>query len=162
MSTEENKAIVRSFLEGIFTQGNPDVVDELAGPNFVVHDPSSEAGDVDAEGVKGSIAWNHSAFPDLRVMIEDQVAEGSKVATRWRVRGTYRGEMMGAVPTGTQVTFTGTQTDYISGGKIVESWSNWDTLGMLQQIGGVPVPERAADRGLTHQREGSLLRSRSL
>ncbi len=142
MSTEANKAIVRRFLEGIFSQGNPDVVDELADPDFVVHDPSSEAGQVGAEGVKESIAWSHSAFPDLRVTIEDQVAEGDKVATRWRVRGTHQGEMMGAAPTGNQVTFTGTQTDYISGGKMVESWSNWDTLGMLQQIGAVPVPER--------------------
>jgi predicted ester cyclase len=96
MSTEENKALVRRFLEGIFSQGNPDVVDELADPNFVVHDPSSEAEVVDAEGVKESIAWSHSAFPDLRVTIEDQVAEGDKVATRWRVRGTHQGEMMGA------------------------------------------------------------------
>jgi predicted ester cyclase len=142
MSAEENKAIVRSFLEGIFTQGNPDVVDELAAPDFVVQDPSSEAGVVDAEGVKESIAWSHSAFPDLRVTIEDQVTEGDKVATRWTVRGTHHGEMMGAVPTGNQVRFTGTLTDYISGSKIVESWSNWDTLGMLQQIGAVPVPER--------------------
>jgi predicted ester cyclase len=142
MSTEENKAIVRRFLEGIFTQGNPDVVDELADPNFVVHDPSSEAGDVDAHGVKGSIAWSHSAFPDLRVTIEDQVAEGDKVATRWTVRGTHQGEMMGAAATGNQVTFTGTQTDHISAGKIAESWSNWDTLGMLQQIGAVPASGR--------------------
>jgi predicted ester cyclase len=139
MSTEENKAIVRRFLEGIFSQGNPDVVDELAAPGFVVHDPSSEAGEVDAQGVKESIAWSHSAFPDLRVTIEDQVAEGGKVATRWTVRGTHQGEMMGAAPTGNQVTFTGTQTDYISGGKLVESWSNWDTLGMLRQIGTVPA-----------------------
>ena len=108
MSTEENKAIVRRLLEGIFTQGNPVVVDELADPNFVVHDPSSEAGEVDAQGVKESIAWSHSAFPDLRVTIEDQVAEGGKVATRWTVRGTHQGEMMGAAPTGNQVTFTGT------------------------------------------------------
>ncbi len=71
------------------------MVDELAVPYFVVHDPSSEAGDVDAEGVIGSIAWSHSAFPDLRVTIEDQVAEGDKVPTRWTVRGTHRGEMMG-------------------------------------------------------------------
>ena len=142
MSAEENKAVVRSFLEGIFTQGDPDVVDELADPHFVVHDPSSEAGEVDAEGVKESIAWSHNAFPDLRVTIEDQVAEGDRVATRWTVSGTHRGEMMGAAATGNQVTFTGTQTDHISGGKIVESWSNWDTLGMLQQIGAVPVPER--------------------
>jgi predicted ester cyclase len=153
MSTEENKAIVRRFLEGIFSQGNPDVVDELADPDFVVHDPSSEAGEVDAQGVKESIAWSHSAFPDLRVTIEDQVAEGAKVATRWTVRGTHQGEMMGAAPTGNlgaaptgnQVTFTGTQTDYLSGGKMVESWSNWDTLGMLQQIGA--VPERVRQSG---------------
>jgi predicted ester cyclase len=100
---------------------------------------------VDAEGVKESIAWSHSAFPDLRVTIEDQVAEGGKVATRWRVRGTHQGEMMGVTATGNQVTFTGTQTDYISGGKIVESWSNWDTLGMLGQIGAAPVPERQTE-----------------
>ena len=144
MSTEENKAIVRRFLEGIFTQGDPDVVDELAAPGFVVHDPSGEAGDVDAEGVKGSIAWSHGAFPDLRVTIEDQVAEGDKVATRWTVLGTHRGEMMGAAATGNRVTFTGTQTDRISGGKIAESWSNWDTLGMLRQIGAVPTAGRQA------------------
>jgi predicted ester cyclase len=142
MSTEGNKAIVRRFLEGIFSQRNPDVVDELAAPDFVVHDPSSEAGDVDAQGVKEWIAWSHGAFPDLRVTIEDQVAEVGNVATRWTVRGTHQGEMMGAAPTGNQVTFTGTQTDCISGGKIVESWSNWDTLGNLQQIGAVPAPDR--------------------
>ena len=142
MSTEENKAVVRRFLEGIFSQGDPDVVDELAVPDFVVHDPSSEAREVDVQGVKESITWSHSAFPNLRVTIEDQVAEGDKVATRWTVRGTHQGEMMGAAATGNQVTFTGTQTDYISGGKIVESWSNWDTLGMLGQIGAVPAPDR--------------------
>ncbi len=146
MSTEENKAIVRRFLEGIFSQGNPDVVDELADPNFVVHDPSSEAGDVDAQGVKGPIAWSHSAFPDLRVTVEDQVTEGDKVATRGTLRGTHQGEMMGAPATGNRVTFTGIQTDRIAGGKIMESWSNWDTLGMLEQIGAVPAPERE----LTH------------
>jgi predicted ester cyclase len=118
------------------------VVDELADPKIVVDDSSSETGGVDAQGVKGSIAWSHSAFPDLRVTIEDQVAEGGKVATRWTVRGTHQGEMLGAAPTGNQVTFTGTQTDYIWGGKMVESWSNWDTLGMLQQIGAVPAPGR--------------------
>lgn len=61
------------------------------------------------------------------------------MATRWTVRGTRQGEMMGVTPTGKQVMFTGTRTDYISGGKMVESWSNWDTLGMLQQIGAVPA-----------------------
>ncbi len=89
MATEENRAIVCRFLEGFFTQGNLDVVDELAAPYIVVHDPSSEAGDVDAQGVIGSIAWSHSAFPNLRATTEDQVAEGDKVATRRTVRGTH-------------------------------------------------------------------------
>ena len=82
MSAEEKKAMVQSFLEGIFSHGKPVVVDELADPDFVVHDPSSEAWEVAAEGVIESRAWSHSAFPDLRVTIEDQVAEGDKVATR--------------------------------------------------------------------------------
>ncbi len=72
------------------------------------------------------------------------MAEGDKVATRWTVRGTHRGEMMGAAATGNRVTFAGTQTDYISGGKIAESWTNWDTLGMLRQIGAVPTAGRQA------------------
>ena len=117
------------------------MADELADPNFVVHDPSSEAGKVNVQGFKESISWSHSAFP-LRVTKEDQVSEGSKVATRWTVRGTHQGKILGAAPTSNQVTFTGTQTDYISGGKIVESWFNWDTLGMLQQIGAVPASGR--------------------
>ena len=70
------------------------------------------------------------------------MAEEDNVATRWTVRGTHQGEMMGAAATGNQVMFTGTQTDHISGGRIVESWSNWDALGMLRQIDAVPVPER--------------------
>jgi predicted ester cyclase len=141
MSTEENKAIVRRFLEGIFSERNPDVVDELADPNFVVNDPSSEAGEVDAQGVKESIAWSHIAFPDLRVTIEDQVAEGDKVVSRYTVSGTHQGEIMGAAPTGRLATHTGHQTDRISGGKIVESWTNWDALGLLQEIGAIPSPE---------------------
>ena len=148
MSAEENKAVVRRFLEGIFSQGNPDVVDELADPDFVVHDPSSEAGDVDAQGVKESIAWSHNAFPELRVTIEDQVAEGDKVATRWRVSGTHQGEMMGAAPTGNQVTFAGTQTDYLSGGKIVESWSNWDTAADRRHSCPRAVGRKLARQGI--------------
>jgi hypothetical protein len=129
------------------------VVDELADPKIVVDHSSSETGGVDAQVVKGSIAWSPSAFPDFRVTIEDQVAEVGRVATRWTVRGTHQGEMMGAAPTGNQVTFTGTQTDYIWGGKMVESWTNWDTLGMLQQIGVGPVPVGRAGVNPSEERQ---------
>ena len=92
---------------------------------------------VRAEDMKASIEGIHSAFPDAQVTIEDQVAEGDKVVSRYTVSGTHQGEIMGAAPTGRLVTHTGHQTDRISGGKIVESWTDWDALGLLQEIGAI-------------------------
>ena len=137
---EENKALSRRFIEG-YVQGDSDIVDELLAPDFVFYDPSSATGAVPAEDMKASIEWIHSAFPDAQVTIEDQVAEGDKVVSRYTVSGTHRGEIMGAAPTGKLVTHTGHQTDRIEGGKIVESWTNWDSLGLLQEIGAIPSPE---------------------
>lgn len=136
---EENKSLSRRFIEG-YVQGDLAIVDELLAPDFVFHDPSSKTGEVHAEDMKASIEWIHSAFPDAQVSIEDQVAEGDKVVSRYTVSGTHRGEIMGAAPTGKLVTHTGHQTDRISGGEIVESWTNWDALGLLQEIGAIPSP----------------------
>ena len=137
---EENKALSRRFIEE-YVRGNTDLVDELLAPDFVFYDPSSATGEVCAEDMKASIEWIHSAFPDAQVTIEDQVAEGDKVVSRFTVSGTHQGEIMGAAPTGKLVRHTGHQTDRISGGKIVESWTNWDALGLLQEIGAIPSPE---------------------
>ena len=136
---EENKALSRRFIEG-YVQGDLAIVDELLAPDFVFHDPSSKTGEVHAEDMKASIEWIHSAFPDAQVTIEDQVAEGDKVVSRYTVSGTHQGEIMGAAPTGRLVTHTGHQTDRFEGGKIVESWTNWDALGLLQEIGAIPSP----------------------
>jgi steroid delta-isomerase-like uncharacterized protein len=135
---EENKALSRRFIEG-YVRGDTEIVDKLLAPDFVFYDPSSKTGEVRAEDMKASIEWIHDAFPDARVTIEDQVAEGDKVVSRYTVRGTHRGEIMGVAPTGKLVRHTGHQTDRISGGKIAESWTNWDALGLLQEIGAVPT-----------------------
>jgi len=135
---EENKALSRRFIEG-YVRGDTEIVDKLLVPDFVFHDPSSKTGEVRAEDMKASIQWIHSAFPDAQVTIEDQVAEGDKVVSRYTVSGTHRGKIMGAAPTGKLVRHTGHQTDRISTGKIVESWTNWDALGLLQEIGAVPT-----------------------
>ena len=137
---EENKALSRRFIEE-YVRGDTNIVDELLGPGFVFYDPSSATGEVRAEDMKASIEWIHSAFPDAQVTIEDQVAEGDKVVSRFTVSGTHQGEIMGAAPTGKLVTHTGHQTDRISGGRIVESWTNWDALGLLQEIGAIASPE---------------------
>jgi steroid delta-isomerase-like uncharacterized protein len=70
--------------------------------------------------------------------IEDQVAEGDKVVTRWTATGTHKGELMGIPPSGKKVRVTGIAIDRLEDGKIVESWSSFDQLGMLQQIGAIP------------------------
>jgi predicted ester cyclase len=81
-----------------------------------------------------------SAFPDLRVPIEDLIAEGDRVVTRWTARGTHQGELIGNAPTGNRVAVTGIIVDRVSGDKIEEEWVNYDTLHLMQQIGAVPQP----------------------
>ena len=84
-----------------------------------------------------------NAFPDNRYSVEDQVAEGDMVVTRWIASGTHQGEIMGIAPTGNRVTYAGTSVERIVDGKIEETWDNYDALGMMQQIGAIPSPEEA-------------------
>ena len=133
----ETKAISRRLLEEAFNGGNLAVVDELVDAGFVNHDPATGGQAHGIEGAKANIGAYRAAFPDLRIAIERQLAEGDYVVTRWTARGTHHGELMGLAPTGKQSTVTGITIDRIRAGRIVESWSNWDTLGMLQQLGAI-------------------------
>jgi steroid delta-isomerase-like uncharacterized protein len=95
---------------------------------------------LDRERHKQFLTTFYSAFPDLGHTVEDQIAEGDRVATRATNRGTYRGELMGIPPTGKQFTVTGINIVRVSGGRIVEEWVNFDTLGMMQQLGVISQP----------------------
>jgi predicted ester cyclase len=81
-----------------------------------------------------------TAFPDLHGTIEDQIAEGDKVVMRMTYRGTHQGELMGIPATGKPVTMTFISINRIAEGKIAEGWVNFDALGMMQQLGVIPVP----------------------
>jgi steroid delta-isomerase-like uncharacterized protein len=136
--SEENKALVRRYFEEIWDKGNLDLIDELFTTNFVRHGPTGTEGEVRGlEEFKGLVSMYRSAFPDLQVPIEDLVAEGDRVVSRWRTRGTHEGELMGIAPTGNQASVTGILIDRISGGKIEEEWVDYDTLHLMQQIGAV-------------------------
>jgi steroid delta-isomerase-like uncharacterized protein len=136
--SEENKALVRRYFEEIWDKANLELIDELFTTNFVRHGPSATEGEVRGlEGFKGLVSMYRSAFPDLRVPIEDLMAEGDRVVTRWTARGTHQGELMGNAPTGNQVTVTGIIVDRISEGQIEEEWVDYDTLHLMQQIGAV-------------------------
>lgn len=136
--SEENKIIARRHDEEVLSQGNLGLVDEIFARDFVRHAPSDEKHG--PEAMKQFVSALRRAFPDLRVTVEDQIAEGDKVTIRWTALGTHKGEFQGMPPTGKQMTMTAMTLARIANGKIVEAWTERDTLGMLQQIGAVPVP----------------------
>lgn len=135
--SEQNKAIVRRLYEEIWDKGNLAVLDELQAVDAVDHNrpPGLPPG---REGVKQFFRMYLAAFPDVRMVIEDQVAEGDRVVTRWTATGTHKGELMGIPPTGKQVRVSGIDINRLEGGKIIESWGSSDQLGMMQQLGVIP------------------------
>ena len=140
MSVEENKATVRRFMEESFGEGKPELVHELLDSGFVRYDPYIEAGEVrGTQTVKDNIVWFRNAFPDLTCIVEEQVAEGDRVVSRWTLRGTHRGDFFGVAGTGNRVEFTGIQIDrFAESGKIVEERAEFDLLGAMRQVGAIP------------------------
>lgn len=136
MSTEENKAIVRRGIETVWHQKQVTNAEDHLAPDFVNHDPARTIQGL--EQYKPFVTGYLTAFPDLHFTIEDQIAEGDKVVTRWTARGTHQGSFMGIPPTGKQATVTGITIDRFANGKIVESWYNFDALGLMQHLGVVP------------------------
>ena len=142
MSTEENKAIVRQFW-GVWGEGNVGLAEELLAPDYVNHSPGIPDQPEGPEGVRAIVAVFRSGMPDLRVVIEDMIAEGDKVATRYTLEGTHEGELFGVPPTGQRLSIKSISVERVSDGKIREHWRITDTLDMMQQLGVVPMPEHA-------------------
>ncbi len=142
MNAEEKKALVRELFGDLFTKGNLAVADKIFAHDYVGHDPGHPPlrG---PEGVKESISMYRNAFPDLTFVVEDLICEGDKVVARWKATGTHKGELMGIPSTGRRGETTGIDIIRFSGNKIVEDWSSWDTLGLLQMLGVFPAPGQA-------------------
>ena len=144
MSTEENKTVLRREVEELYNHtGNLDVVAEIFSPDYVGHEPSS--GEVRGiEGARRFAATFREAFPDLQNTIEDMVAEGDKVAMRFGGSGTHLGETETfGPPTGKRMKITGITIKRLTDGKIVEAWTNFDALGMMQQLGVMAAQQPA-------------------
>jgi steroid delta-isomerase-like uncharacterized protein len=139
--SEENKILSRRVVEEVLVAGNLDVVDEILSKDYVHHDPAMPEEGHGREHFKEFASMYHSAFPDVHVEIEDMIAEGDRVATRWVASGTHEGELMGISPTGNRVTVAGTTIDRLADGQIAETWDIYDALGMMRQLGAIPSPE---------------------
>lgn len=138
--SEQNKALMRKMMEEVWQNGNAAAVDGYYSDEYVNH--SAQPGLPEGrEGVKVFTGIFNNAFSEESFTIEDQMAEGDKVATRWSSSSKYIGEFMGVPATGNQVRVTGIDVSRIAGGKIVESWGEADMIGMMQQIGAIPGPD---------------------
>jgi steroid delta-isomerase-like uncharacterized protein len=139
--SEQNKALDRRIFETLSNK-NVDALDDLIATDWIDHNlpPGLPPG---LDGTKAVLGMYTSAFPDLKMTVEDQIAEGNKVATRWTATGTQTGELMGMPATGKQITITGIDITRWSGGKSVEHWAQFDQMGMIQQLGVIPTPGEA-------------------
>jgi predicted ester cyclase len=141
MSGEENNAVARRELEENFdARGNLDAAEEIYAPHYISHQPAGEEDIRGAEAIKQFAAGMRQAFPNLEITIEDQIAEGDKVETHFRTRGTHQGELWGIPPTGMEVEITNMSMCRIEGGKMAEEWPAPDRLGMMQQLGVIERP----------------------
>jgi len=144
MSAENNKALVRRYFEDAWNKHNPALVDEIYATDFVDRSPDIPGIAHTRDGLKQFMGVYLRAFPDADITIEDQLVEGDRVVTRWTGRGTQTGEFMEMPPSGKKVAVPGVQIDRFSGSKIVEEWTLFDQLGMLQQLGAVPATKQPA------------------
>ena len=145
MLSETNKTLSRRFFDEVWNEGKLAVVDELILKDHVNSGPGTIPGLPNGpEGAKQFVMMYRNAFPDTHFTIDEQIAEGDKVVTRWTAHGTHKGELLGIPATGKSSTVTGISVDRIVNGKIAESWGIFDQFGMMQQLGVIPTPEPAA------------------
>jgi steroid delta-isomerase-like uncharacterized protein len=142
----DNKKIDNRIFEELWNNKRLETADELIAPNFVLHDPQSPLPVKGAEAYKQFARYYFNAFPDLHFTLEHQLADDETVMTRWSCTGTHKGDLPGIPATGRPIALTGITCGRLVEGKFVEGWSNWDALGMMQQLGVMPsrTEERAA------------------
>ena len=133
---ENNKRLVRQFVEEAQTRHNLGAIDQYMAPEFVDHSVPPGL-PPDREGVKMQFSMFFSAFPDLHAVIHDQVADDEKVVTRKTLSGTHQGEFMGLPPSGKPVDIAVIDILSVRDGKITDHWNNVDQLGLLRQVGAL-------------------------
>lgn len=143
----------RLYDEG-WNLGRLEVFDELLAPDFRAHDPQDQFPERRGPAAgRETFEMYRRAFPDVRMTVEDVIEQGDRVAIRWRATGTHQGELLGLAPTRRRVEVTGIAIDRWAGDRIAESWINWDTHGLLQQIGAAPAPGSLGEKvGVRMQR----------
>jgi len=130
----DNKAIIRSLFEEVWNGGRMELLDRLVGADYVEHNPGPGQAQ-GAAGVRGKIQGLREAFPDVKFVLEELIAEDAVVAARYHWRGTHEGSFLGIAPTGRRLVVRGMDFFRLKSGRIVEHWDNVDEFGLLTQLG---------------------------
>ena len=147
--SEANKELVLRWFEEVWNKGRAEAIDEMFAEEGVAHGLTDEQGN---PSLRGPSAFKiffrkfRDAFPDIRVVVEDAIAEGDKVAARCTVRGSHQSDSLGFAATQRPMEITGMSSVRIQDGKIVEAWNNFDFMSMFQQLGALQMVSNAASR----------------
>jgi steroid delta-isomerase-like uncharacterized protein len=141
----DNKAIVRRLYEEVWSKRNLEVLNELISPSHALQGPNFSGSSIGPDAYKHQVLRFLEGYPDLRWAIEDLIAEKDKVVVCWTMSGTHLGNYRGVSATGKKISVDGVTIHQIARGKIMDSQSIWDTLGMMQQLGAVPSTGKAKD-----------------
>jgi predicted ester cyclase len=137
---DQGRKLVSRYFDEICNGRKLDAADEIISPDHRYHDPQLQVPG-GPRGIKEGIGLYQRAFNDARWEVHETTvsADGNMVTVRWTGSGTHSGELNGIAPTRKRVSVSGLSIFRITGNRISESWANWDTLGMLQQLGVVPA-----------------------
>jgi steroid delta-isomerase-like uncharacterized protein len=142
-SPEENKHVVQRFVEECWNQGNLNKASELLADQVRFHDPVFPNMNPGIQNIKNHIEVSRKAFPDLKFIIEDTIAERNEVVVHWKAQGTHKGQFLGMQPTNRKVIVDGTSIYRLEGSKIAEAYANWNLASMMQQLGVIELPKEA-------------------
>jgi steroid delta-isomerase-like uncharacterized protein len=146
---KDAKALLQQWFDEVWNQGREEMIDELLAKDAPIFGLGE--GDVDVRGPSGFKPFFRNfrtSFPDLKIRIEDCIAEADKAVARVVFEGTHSGDGLGVPATGRRVRVAGIVIVYSSEGKLIAGWNSWDKLGLLRQIGAIPAPP-GPDRFLT-------------
>ena len=144
INTTSHQLLCHFMVEKVFNEGELELLDLLMAPDAINHEleifgPTAARG---PEAMRQFLRVFRSAFPDLRVTVIDQLGDGDRVATRWRMEGTQKNRLMGIEATYRSICIEGIRIDRIANGRIAETWNRWDTFDLLRQLGAAPPLER--------------------
>ena len=147
MSTD-NKELIRRLYEEVWNKRKFEITSELISPSHALQGPNFSGSSIGPDAYKHQVALFVAGIPDLRFTVEDTVSENDKIVACWTISGTHQGEFMGIPATNKKISFDGMTIHHIANGKIIDSFSNWDALGLMRQLGVAP-PATDATKSLS-------------